>query len=64
MDDPPPPPAAPPIPSQPVRRSLPPHLHADFDIAEQSMDPGRRDASRPDYNEDSPSFKMLMSDFT
>lgn len=53
-----------PIPTQPVRLSLPPHLHADFDIAEQSMDPRRRNASRPDYNEDSHSFKMLMADFT
>lgn len=33
--------AVPPIPSQPVSLSLPPHLHADFDIAEQSMDPRR-----------------------
>lgn len=56
--------AAPPIPTQPVSLSLPPHLHADFDIAEQSMDPRRRNASRPDYNEDSRSFKMLMDDFT
>lgn len=69
MDDSLPPPIpsasdAPPIPSQPVRRSLPPHLHADFDIVQRSMDPGRRNASRPDYNEDSRSFKMLMDDFT
>lgn len=52
------------IPTQPVRLSLPPYLHAGFDIVEQSMDPRCRNASRPDYNEDSRSFKMLMADFT
>lgn len=56
--------AAPQNPPQPVRLSLPPHLHEDFDIAEQSMDSQRRHASCPDYNEDSRSFKMLMADFT
>lgn len=56
--------AAAPVLTQPVSLSLPPHLHADFDIAEQSMDPRRSNASRPDYNEDSRSFKMLMADFT
>lgn len=39
-------------------------LHADFDIAGRSIDPRNRNASRPDYNEDSRSFKMLMANFT
>lgn len=49
---------------KPVTRSLPLCLHADFDIAEQSIDPQHRNASHPDYNEDSWSFKMLMANFT
>lgn len=43
---------------------LPPRLHADFDIAEESIDPEHRNASRSDYNEDSRSFNMLMDNFT
>lgn len=49
---------------KPVTCSLPLCLHADFDIAKQSIDPLRRNASHPDYNEDSWSFKMLMANFT
>lgn len=49
--------------------SIPPHpvwlLRADFDIAgAESIDPGNRNVRRPDYNEDSRSFKMLMGNFT
>lgn len=48
----------------PLADPPPPRLHADFDIAERSIDPRNRNASRPDYNEDSRSFKMLMANFT
>lgn len=49
---------------KPVTRSLLLRLHADFDIAKQSIDPQHRNASHSDYNEDSWSFKMLMANFT